>query len=510
VKLSDIPIKRKLTLAIMLTSTVALVVTAGAFSAYEYSSFRKNLLQSARTVAQITAAQTSASLAFNDEKTADDILSKLHADPTIVQAAVYGKGNKLLAHYPIMMAPDSYPKVEPPGTRFEGASLKVFTLVEEDSEVVGTLYMKWDLSAAYERFRLYGLMTLCVLLGSLLVASVLSHWLQARIAQPILDLADTARAISVKKDYLVRAQALGRDELGSLTDAFNHMLTEIHSRDAALRENQEKLQKALEAAEGAAAAVKILNSDLERRVQRRTAELESANRELEAFTYSVSHDLRSPLRHIDAFAQILEEDHATLLDGEARKCLDRIRKGVQNMGHLVDDLLNLSRVGRAELQKEETALGPLVEEAMADLKPETKNRDIEWRVGPLPSVNCDPGLVKQIFANLLSNAVKYTRPRARAVIEVGLTQAGNEPALFVRDNGVGFNMKYANKLFGVFQRLHRPDEFEGTGVGLATVQRIVQLHGGHIRAEAELDKGAAFFFTLGSPFVMKSKDERTA
>jgi light-regulated signal transduction histidine kinase (bacteriophytochrome) len=220
---------------------------------------------------------------------------------------------------------------------------------------------------------------------------------------------------------------------------------------------------------------------------------------LEAFTYSVSHDLRAPLRHIDAFAQILEEEHASVLTPEAKRCVDRIRQGVQNMGRLVDDLLNLSRVGRAELQKERTPLGPLAEEAVSDLKSETKNRQIEWRLTPLPALNCDPGLVKQVFANLLSNAVKYTRPRATAVIEVGQISLAGEPAIFVRDNGVGFNMKYVNKLFGVFQRLHRAEEFEGTGVGLATVARIVRKHGGRVWAEAELNKGATFYFTVEGP-----------
>ena len=166
------------------------------------------------------------------------------------------------------------------------------------------------------------------------------------------------------------------------------------------------------------------------------------------------------------------------------------------MSLLVDDLLNLSRVGRQELRRQPTPLGRLVDEVLADLKLETTGRKLEWHIEPLPAIECDPGLMKQVFANLLSNAVKYTRPRPVAVIEVGCRRMNGDTAVFVRDNGVGFNMKYADKLFGVFQRFHRAEEFEGTGVGLATVDRIVRKHGGHIWAEAAVDKGATFYFTV--------------
>jgi light-regulated signal transduction histidine kinase (bacteriophytochrome) len=169
------------------------------------------------------------------------------------------------------------------------------------------------------------------------------------------------------------------------------------------------------------------------------------------------------------------------------------------MGLLVDDLLNLGRVGRHEVRLQVTGLNSIVNEVVAELRPEYEGRQVEWKIGSLPFVECDPALMKQVFQNLLSNAVKFTRPRSNATIEVGQKDQEGTPVVFVRDNGVGFNIKYADKLFGVFQRLHRPEDFEGTGVGLATVQRIIQKHGGHIWAEAELDKGATFYFTLGVP-----------
>jgi PAS domain S-box-containing protein len=237
--------------------------------------------------------------------------------------------------------------------------------------------------------------------------------------------------------------------------------------------------------------IRHLNLDLEKR----NAELAASNRELEAFTYSVAHDLRAPLRHIQAFSKMLAEDLGTRITPSSEDCLKDILDSTQEMGRMVDDLLALARVGRQELRMQVTGLTALAQEVVKDLKHEIGDRRVEWKIGDLPYVDCDPGLMKQVLANLLSNAVKYTRPRETAVIEIGRVMVEDRVAIFVRDNGVGFSMKYADKLFGLFQRLHRREDFEGTGVGLATVQRIVHKHGGRVWAEAELDKGAIFYFT---------------
>jgi light-regulated signal transduction histidine kinase (bacteriophytochrome) len=209
----------------------------------------------------------------------------------------------------------------------------------------------------------------------------------------------------------------------------------------------------------------------------------------------VAHDLRAPLRHINAFSKILLDDYAPALDATAQHYLTRVRYGA-TMSQLVDDLLRLGQVSRQALVRRPADLNALVESVLLDLQPECAGRQIEWRIDLLPSVECDPGLMKQVFTNLLSNAVKYTRRREEAVIEVGQVMLQGAPTLFIRDNGAGFDQKYAHRLFGVFQRLHGAEEFEGTGVGLATVQSIVQKHGGRIWAEAQVDKGATFFFAL--------------
>jgi PAS domain S-box-containing protein len=240
-----------------------------------------------------------------------------------------------------------------------------------------------------------------------------------------------------------------------------------------------------------------LNEALEHRVIERTAQLEEANKELESFTYSVAHDLRAPLRHIAGFSGILVGEFSASLNAEAQRYLQRIQEGTRKMGQLVDELLSLARVGRQAPNLQQVGLNSIVKEVVGMLEPELEGRQVEWRIADLPFVEGDPTLLRQVFQNLISNALKYSRPRPRAVVEIGQTQCNGQFAIFVRDNGVGFSMKYADKLFGVFQRLHRPEDFEGTGVGLATVQRIVKKHQGKVWADAQLDKGATFYFTLG-------------
>jgi signal transduction histidine kinase len=240
-------------------------------------------------------------------------------------------------------------------------------------------------------------------------------------------------------------------------------------------------------------------------LEHRTAELSDTNSELETFSYSVAHDLRAPLRQIAGYSHVLIQDYGPRLDGEARRYLEKVEEGARKMGRLVDDLLSLSKVGRQELSLQDTSLDSLLQQVVEDLAPECSGRAVEWQIGGLFSAECDPGLMKQVFVNLLSNAVKYTGKRERAVIQVGQMMQNDLRVIFVRDNGAGFEMQYVGKLFGVFQRLHKARDFEGTGVGLAIVQRIIRKHGGRVWAESTLDQGATFFFTLGSPDNNPSK-----
>jgi PAS domain S-box-containing protein len=239
--------------------------------------------------------------------------------------------------------------------------------------------------------------------------------------------------------------------------------------------------------------VRGLNQEL----AKRSTELQATNKELEAFAYSVSHDLRAPLRHIVGYAELLQKRVFSQLDEKSRKYIATILESTNRMGTLIDDLLAFSRIGRVETQKTIVNLEQLVKEVLTEVRQEAPGRNIVWKVDALPACYGDRSMLRLVFVNLLSNSVKFTRPRPQAEIEVGCLNADNsEVTLFVKDNGAGFDMKYANKLFGVFQRLHQTEAFEGTGIGLATVQRVIHRHGGKVRAEGKVDEGATFFFSI--------------
>jgi len=236
---------------------------------------------------------------------------------------------------------------------------------------------------------------------------------------------------------------------------------------------------------------------LNQKLANRAAELESSNKELESFAYSVSHDLRAPLRHVVGFSELLQKQAASLLDDKSQRYIKTILDSAKKMGKLIDDLLSFSRIGRAETKKSLVNLEQLVKDVVSEIEPETRGREIAWKIDALPVCYGDRSMLMLVLVNLVSNAVKFTRMRTRAEIEIGCADGDNDDLeVFVRDNGAGFDMQYANKLFGVFQRLHRADEFEGTGIGLATVQRIIHRHGGKVRAEGAVDQGATFYFSL--------------
>jgi PAS domain S-box-containing protein len=254
-------------------------------------------------------------------------------------------------------------------------------------------------------------------------------------------------------------------------------------------------------------ALRRSRDELEMKVKERTADLtktnadlESVNRELEAFAYSVSHDLRAPVRHIAGFAELLQKHAEPVLDDKSRHHISMILDAANRMGHLVDDLLAFSRIGRTETQKTTVKLDELVKGVLGDVPPDTQDRKIVWRIGTLPVCYGDPSMLRLVFANLVSNALKFTRMRPEAEIQIdSLNHRPDEMVVFVKDNGVGFDMKHKDKLFGVFQRLHSQEAFEGTGIGLATVQRIVHRHGGRVWAEGALDHGAIFYVALPNP-----------
>jgi len=297
---------------------------------------------------------------------------------------------------------------------------------------------------------------------------------------------------SGRLDYKVGTTA--NDEIGQLSRAFDRMSENLQSVTA----SRDDLNKEVRERKQAEAQVRKLNSELEMRVIERTAKLEESNKELEAFSYSVSHDLRAPLRHIQGFVEMLNKSSGNLLDDKGRRYLFIIGNVANKMGILIDDLLMFSRMGRAEINMATLDLEKLIHTLIYEMHLDIAGRNVEWKIASsLPLITCDPSMIRLVITNLISNALKFTKHCEHAIIEIGnIADEKGEPIFFVKDNGVGFDMQYVGKLFGVFQRLHRDEEFEGTGVGLANVRRIINRHGGKTWAEGVLNQGATIFFTL--------------
>jgi light-regulated signal transduction histidine kinase (bacteriophytochrome) len=312
------------------------------------------------------------------------------------------------------------------------------------------------------------------LILSLFVASIvgeilLGYYITRGITAPLKTL--TLRAVEISHGEIDQeVQVASQDEIGDLAEAFNHMSRKLHQ----------------------------FNEELEQRVLDRTAQLQAANREMESFSYSVSHDLRAPLRAIDGFSSILMEDYAAKLPAEAVHHLRIVRSKTQEMGRLIDDLLNFSRLSRQPLSMQRIDMQQLVQTVLPNVEDMYDGQPLQISIGLLPPCQGDPALLRQVWINLLSNATKFSRHNESPHIEVNYLSNDKGTIYFVRDNGVGFDTEYANKLFGVFQRLHRAEDYEGTGVGLAIVQRIIQRHGGDVWAEGQIGKGATFYFTIGN------------
>jgi signal transduction histidine kinase len=484
---ATVSISRRLARINMVASGTALLVAGVALSLYDVVAFRTALLETQSVQARIVGSNTITALTFDDPMAAERTLGALRAEPRVEGAALYRPDGGLFASYvrdlargQSAVAPLALPADAPregEWSRFDGLrALHVVRPVVLDGTSIGLVYIRSDLTGITDRLLGYGFILGIVLLIALVASQLASRVSRRAIAKPLTELAELAKKFSTDHDYSVRARESGSGELLMLTGAFNEMLEQLQARDRSLQESRDQL---------------------EQRVRERTAALDASNQELEAFCYSVSHDLRSPLRAIDGFSQALLEDMEGRLDGDAAGHLARIRAATQRMAALIDDLLSLSRITRTDLSIKRVDLSTMARAVCEELAAAQPGRDVAVEIREGLEVMADPRLMRQVLENLLGNAWKFTSKQPQARVEFG-AHAGPDGRVFVvRDNGAGFDPAYADRLFGVFQRLHAMHDFPGTGVGLAIVDRIVKRHGGRIWAEAAMGKGAAFYFTLG-------------
>lgn len=479
--LNNRSISGKLTRMNLLVSGTALLLAYISFLGYDLYTLRQNMISSLDTEAAIVGANSITALMFDDRQAAEATLSALRASPHIRSAVILRPNGKVFAQYTRdgstrLTFDSTLDPGQSDGSWSKGRDLVVARRIVFADQTIGAVYLRAETSDVAHRAQRFGLISACILLICFLVAIVATSTIRHLVTAPLTDLAKTAQIVSRDRDYSVRARIPpSSDELSFLVQSFNEMLEQIQERDRALEESR---------------------SALEQRVQERTAELSAANQELEAFSYSVAHDLRGPLQHISNITYLLQQTRGSENSPNDTMLIEKLFEGSRRMSTLIDDLLNLSRATSTPLRRTAVNLSDMVESVVGALRSENEGRQVEMVIGKGAYVIADEGLLFLVLENLLRNAWKYTSRQDRARIEFGFTEQPSGTVYFIRDNGVGFNPRFADRLFRPFQRLHSQSEFPGTGVGLATVQRIISRHGGKIWATGDIDLGAEFSFTL--------------
>lgn len=478
-------IQQKLTYIIVLTSCLALLIASVAFIGFDYYKFKQTSIQQLQTLAEVIGGNSAAAIDFHDTDTAKEILTMLRALPQIDRAALYSDDGSLLVKYQSNTQDGDWIPPEPSVTSptFEKQFLGLVSTIYSEGRLIGYIYLHANVAAETSRWQRYLAILAGLIVAALVIALVVGARLQRSISNPIKSLATAAASVSQDKDYTVRIDPKGLDEIRLLIEAFNNMLDTIVQR-----ENQR---------DQAEEALRAHRDHLEELVQQRTAALETSNKELEAFSYSVSHDLRAPLRSIHGFCQILVEDYSDNLDAQGKDYLKRVQAAAVNMATLIDDLLQLARISRSDFTPQLVNISEIATQSVEKLQQQDPARVVKFRIQKNLLVNGDQSLLTVALDNVLSNAWKYTSKIESAEIEFGQSESQNgHPIFYVKDNGAGFDMKYVDKIFAAFQRLHATDEYPGTGIGLATVKRVIDRHHGKIWAESEIGKGTTIYFTL--------------
>jgi len=482
--LQKLPIGRKLTLVIFIANILILLLVFAVTISWNVRAIRKSSLESAQSEVEVFSQDFTKILVFDSPHIAADTVSRLEATPTIKSAVLFNATGKPVFFYQSKTAQQMpIPEVKPPQSYFDDKCLNIFAAVMYEGANYGTVYYRIStnlLSSTLLNYK-YSIGIFIILVVA--ISALMSYRIQRMISRPIVNLANILNRVVTEKNFTLRAHTSEGSEIGQLYNNFNHMIEDIAQQQQQLQAEHRELQQ--------------YRDHLELLVEERTQELAEYARELESFSYSVSHDLRAPLRAINGFSAVLKEDYASKLDEIGHDMLKRIVASSNHMGELIDDILQLSRINQHLLTKEYINLSDIALDVVKERAGSKSNPDeLTVKVQPNIKVVADPKLMRIVMDNLIGNAMKYSSKIEQPAIEIGAEYNNNATTVFIKDNGVGFDMQYVDKLFTPFERLHSPQEYEGTGIGLATVKRVIQRHGGEVWAVSKLNHGASFYFKL--------------
>ncbi|HPM12146.1 MAG TPA: ATP-binding protein [Bacteroidales bacterium] len=476
-------IKSKLRFLMFILVGVELVISLSLHLITDISNVQKRLHTQSVLYAELLSEYCIAPMTFNDSAAVFEIIKKSDVIPTILAAAVYTNTEELVSMFSkdsLLTIPHAYIESTKQSELFAPYFIKKQPIVYNDVQLgILCLYIsKADIrkSIIYDIRWSFFVSIIITLVGIILI-----EMFQRKISAPIIQLLETIKIIRSTGNYAIRTQSNTQDEVGQLADNFNELLQQIQKQQKVEIEAKQEIEK--------------LNKELEERVAIRTQQLEQSNKDLESFAYSVSHDLRAPIRHIDGFTKMLE-NKLTEKNEQIQHYFDKIHESSRNMQNLISDLLSYSRIGRQELEMDFIDMQSVIQQIIDNYEQDLQSRTVEWIINEIPPVYGDIRLLRVAFENLLSNAIKYTSKNDVSRIEIGSTQTEQTIEIYVKDNGVGFDQTYVDKIFGVFQRLHSDKDFQGTGIGLANVKRIIQRHGGSVRAEGVENQGAVFYVTF--------------
>ena len=469
-----------------MTITIAsvLFLTSSGFVAYEVLNFKQELVRHVSVLAEVIADSSAGAMAFQNAPEAGQVLTELKVEPNIVEAMLYDRDQHLVAQYHVPNT-RNVPLGAPPikgSYKFEKGSLFYYQPVRQAGGQLGTLVLCFSLHALHQRLALYACISFLAMCASLLIAYLLSATLQRSITQPILELAETAKAVSLRNDYSVRADKFSEDEVGLLTDAFNQMLDQIEKSREELRAAHQQISDHAQ--------------QLEKTVAERTETLQQTIGELESFSYSIAHDMRAPLRAMSRYAEVLSQEARTKLDSTERGHLERIVLGAQRLDHLIQDALSYSQISREKLQIQPVDLQQVFR-SILEQYPEfgQSEADIELKQ-PLLNVQGHEASLTQCLSNLLANAVKFVAPGTRPQVTIWTQLVDSKVRVCVQDNGIGIAEQDQERIFGMFARVHSAEVYEGTGVGLAIVRKSVERMGGRVGVESKIGKGSVFWLEL--------------